>query len=120
MHATVKWVSGAIAVPVIAIIIYLAAVFQVYSWRGSSRSSGTSSADRRRLAGWLLLAAAAWTVFIWVNRLVNLAGDDRSAGFVAVHVVLAVVSLALAVPVAIVGWHLRASRSSAPPPMKGT
>ena len=30
MHATVKWVGGAIAVPVLAIIIYLAAVFQVY------------------------------------------------------------------------------------------
>ena len=30
MNATVKWVSGAIVGPVIAIIIYLAAVFQVY------------------------------------------------------------------------------------------
>lgn len=36
----------------------------------------------------------------------NLARDDRSAGFVTVHVVLAVVSLALAVPVAIVGWRM--------------
>ena len=48
-------------------------------------------------------------MLVWVNRLVNLAGDDRSAGFVAVHVALAVVSLALAVPVAVVGWRLRAS-----------
>lgn len=47
-------------------------------------------------------------MLIWVNRLVNLAGDDRSAGFIAVHVALAVVSLALAVPVAVVGWRLRA------------
>jgi hypothetical protein len=53
--------------------------------------------------------AAAWTVLIWANRLVNLAGDDRSATFVTVHVVLAVVSLGLAVPVAIVGWRLRSS-----------
>lgn len=55
----------------------------------------------------MLIAAAGWTVFIWANRLVNLARDDRSASFIAVHVVLAVVSLALAVPVAIVGWRMR-------------
>jgi hypothetical protein len=37
---------------------------------------------------------------------VNLARDDRSASFVAVHVVIAAVSLALAVPVGYVGWRL--------------
>ncbi|HSJ73952.1 MAG TPA: hypothetical protein VK904_06515 [Miltoncostaeaceae bacterium] len=36
----------------------------------------------------------------------NLAGEDRSASFVAVHVVVAAISLALAVPVGIVGWRL--------------
>ena len=50
-------------------------------------------------------------MFVWGNRLVNLARDDRGAGFVAVHVVLALVSLALAVPVAIVGWRM--ARASA-------
>ena len=30
MNVAVKWVGGAIAVPVMAIVIYLAAVFQVY------------------------------------------------------------------------------------------
>lgn len=30
MNVTAKWVGGAIAVPVLAIVIYLAAVFQVY------------------------------------------------------------------------------------------
>jgi hypothetical protein len=43
---------------------------------------------------------------VWITRLVNLAGEDRSAGFVAVHTALAVISLALAVPVAIVGVRL--------------
>jgi hypothetical protein len=43
---------------------------------------------------------------VWVTRLVNLAGDDRSAAFIAVHLVIAVISLALAIPVAIVGWRL--------------
>ncbi|MBY0398123.1 MAG: hypothetical protein K2X91_16890 [Thermoleophilia bacterium] len=44
---------------------------------------------------------------MWINRLVNLAGDDRSARLIAVHLVIAVISLALAVPVAIAGWRLR-------------
>jgi hypothetical protein len=69
-----------------------------------------SSSTARRF-GWLLIAAAVWTAFIWANRLVNLALDDRSASFVAVHVALALVSLALAVPVAIVGWRMRARAS---------
>jgi hypothetical protein len=30
MNVAVKWVGGAIAVPVLAVVIYLAAVFQVY------------------------------------------------------------------------------------------
>jgi hypothetical protein len=41
---------------------------------------------------------------------VNLARDDRGASFVTVHVVLAVVSLALAVPVAIVGRRMARAR----------
>jgi hypothetical protein len=41
----------------------------------------------------LLLAAGAWTVFIWVTRLVNMAGEDRSAGFYVVHGALAVISI---------------------------
>ena len=58
------------------------------------------------------MAAAAWTAFVWITRLVNLAGDDRSASFVTVHVVIASVSLALAVPVGIVGWRLLRKESS--------
>jgi hypothetical protein len=66
-----------------------------------------------RLAGWLLLAAAGWTAFLWIGRLVNLArDDDHDAGFIAVHMGLGIVSLILAVPVAIVGWRLRAGRSA--------
>lgn len=59
------------------------------------------------MLGWLLVAAAAWTAFVWITRLVNIAGDDRSASFVTVHVVIAAISLALAIPVAIVGWRMR-------------
>jgi small neutral amino acid transporter SnatA (MarC family) len=46
----------------------------------------------------ILRAAALWTVFIWGTRIRNILGDDtRSAGFKAVHTVLALVSVAFAV-----------------------
>ena len=44
----------------------------------------------------------------------NLAGEDRSAGFIAVHAVIAAVSLVLAVPVAIIGWRLLRKESALP------
>ena len=58
--------------------------------------------------------AAAWTGFVWITRLVNLAGEDRSASFIVVHVVIAAISLVLAVPVAIIGWRLLRKESALP------
>jgi hypothetical protein len=59
----------------------------------------------------LLLAAGAWTVFIWVTRLVNMAGEDRSAGFYVVHGALAVISIGFGVAIGIVGWRALRARS---------
>jgi len=53
----------------------------------------------------LLLAAGAWTLFLWVTRLVNMAGEDRSAGFYVVHGALAVISIGFGVAVGVVGWR---------------
>jgi hypothetical protein len=53
----------------------------------------------------LLLAAGGWTLFIWVTRLVNMAGEDRSAGFIVVHAALAVISIAFGIAIGIVGWR---------------
>lgn len=47
--------------------------------------------------------AAAWTTGIWIWRIISIAGGDWSVGFVVVHLVLAVGSVALA------GWALAAS-----------
>ena len=52
----------------------------------------------------LLLAAGGWTLFVWVTRLVNMAGEDRSAGFYVVHSALAVISIAFGIVVGVVGW----------------
>ena len=56
----------------------------------------------------LLVAAAAWTLYVWVSRVVIMAGQDTSAGFKAVHLLLAVVSLAFGVAIGRIG--LRALR----------
>lgn len=45
----------------------------------------------------LVQAAAVWTVGVWVVRGVQIALADHEAAFIVVHVVLAVVSIALAV-----------------------
>jgi small neutral amino acid transporter SnatA (MarC family) len=63
----------------------------------------------RRAAG-VLLAAGTWTLFVWLTRINNILGDDRSTSFKVVHVVLAMVSVAFGVAV---GWiGLRAWRQS--------
>ena len=58
----------------------------------------------------LLLAAGGWTLFIWVTRLVNMAGEDRSAGFFVVHGALAVISIAFGIAIGVVGWRALRTR----------
>lgn len=60
----------------------------------------------------LLVAAGGWTLFIWVTRLVNMAGEDRSAGFFVVHGALAVISIAFGLALGVVGWRALRARSS--------
>ncbi len=56
----------------------------------------------------LLYAFSAWTVWVWGTRVWNILGDDtRSNGFKAVHVVLAVISVALAVAAWVVVRRVR-------------
>ncbi len=53
-----------------------------------------------RIDALVLRSAAVWTIFIWVTRIRNILGDEtRSAGFKAVHTVLALVSVAFAVAI---------------------
>ncbi len=44
-----------------------------------------------------LRAFAVWTIFVWVTRIKNVFDQGRGAGFVIVHVVLALISIAFAV-----------------------
>ena len=43
-----------------------------------------------------LRAVAVWTVFVWGTRIKNVFDGDRSWQFIAVHVALAMVSVAFA------------------------
>jgi hypothetical protein len=59
------------------------------------RSGGDPAASRLRGG---VLALAAWTTVVWFVRAGDIVlGGDHEVGFVVVHVVLAVVSIALAV-----------------------
>jgi hypothetical protein len=56
----------------------------------------------------LLLAAAAWTIWVWVTRIWNLLGDPaHGAAFKLVHGLLAVVSVAFGIALGVVGLRMR-------------
>ncbi|HEY3238648.1 MAG TPA: hypothetical protein VGL92_03705 [Acidimicrobiia bacterium] len=60
----------------------------------------------------ILVAAAAWTLYVWISRVVILAGQDESTGFKVVHFVLAAVSIGFALAVGRIGLlYWRSSRS---------
>ena len=56
----------------------------------------------------LLLAAAAWTIWVWVTRIWNILGDPATdAAFKLVHSLLALVSVAFGIALAVVGLRMR-------------
>ena len=55
----------------------------------------------------LLRVFAVWTIWVWATRIWNIWTDDQSAGFKAVHTILAVVSVALAVAALVVVSRVR-------------
>jgi hypothetical protein len=44
-----------------------------------------------------VLVLAGWTTAVWIERSVGIATGDHGAGFVTVHIILAVISIALSV-----------------------
>lgn len=65
-----------------------------------------------RRYGWILLASAAWTTWVWVTRIGILFGSE-SAAFKAVHAVLILGSLGFAAATGWIGVRLlRRSRTA--------
>lgn len=81
-----------------------------------------------RRASWLLLAFAAWSWLIWVVLIKNISADPRAwnaagdpTGFLAVHVVLAIISIAMGSGIGWLGWKgLRADGDDAASDPHGT
>lgn len=44
----------------------------------------------------VIRAFALWTVVVWAVRITNILGEDHGIGFKAIHVLLALVSIAFA------------------------
>ena len=62
----------------------------------------------------LLLAAAAWTLYVWGTRMWNIASDPaHDLRFKAVHGLLALVSVAFAVALGVVGLRMRREAADA-------
>ena len=66
-------------------------VVAVWAWRQAA------SAAVAPVVRTLVRVGAAWTVVVWVVRGADIALGDHAGAFIAVHLVLAVVSVALAV-----------------------
>jgi hypothetical protein len=63
---------------------------------------------RIRTRSTLLLAAAAWTIWVWTTRIWNILDDPaHDAAFKAVHSLLALVSIAFGIALGVVGLRMR-------------
>ena len=76
-----------------------------------SSAHRTRSLDRvsRRVA-WFLIALCAWTLYVWITRVVIIAGQDQSMGFKVVHDVLAAISISFGLGAGYFGWKTLRSR----------
>lgn len=53
-----------------------------------------------RKAAWLLIVASAWTLYVWISRVINIAKQVQTTAFKSVHFVLAGISIAFAIAIA--------------------
>ena len=56
-------------------------------------------------AAWFLIALCAWTLYVWITRVVIIAGQDSSTGFKVVHDVLAAISIAFGLGAGWLGYR---------------
>lgn len=66
-------------------------------------------ARTHRIRSWVLLAFAAWNVWVWTTRFVNMVGErtEWPVGFVVVHLLLFAGGLGGAAVLAVIGWRMR-------------
>ena len=64
----------------------------------------------------ILIAAAIWTLYVWISRIVIMAGQSNSVGFKVVHGLLAAVSIGFGLAVGKIGWDARRRPADPKPP----
>lgn len=72
-----------------------------------------SLARMSRRAAWVLIAVCAWTLYVWISRIVIMSGQDESTGFKVVHGILALISIAFGLAAGWIGYR-RLRRGSDP------
>lgn len=82
--------------------------------KGSEKTGPQVVEVRTRRQVRILLAASLWTLYVWISRIVIMAGQDESAGFKVVHGVLALVSIGFALAIGKIGWESRRSAKGDP------
>jgi hypothetical protein len=69
-----------------------------------------------RRQSYVLIAAAVWTLYVWISRIVIMSGQDDSVAFKVVHGILALVSIGFGLAVGKIGWDARrAAKAQADP-----
>jgi hypothetical protein len=82
--------------------------------RAAAPAFSMAAMKRTRARANVLLAAAAWTLYVWITRMWNIARDpEHDFGFKAVHGALAVVSVAFAVAIGVIGLRMRREAAAA-------
>jgi hypothetical protein len=59
---------------------------------------------------WFLIALCAWTLYVWITRVVIIAGQDQTTGFKVVHDTLAAISIAFGLGAGYLGYKSLRSR----------
>ena len=69
----------------------------------------TVASRTHRVRSWVLLAFAAYNVWVWATRAINMIGDRQewSVGFVVVHLVLFAGGFGGAAVLGTIGWRMR-------------
>ena len=77
--------------------------------RSSARRTRSLGGVSRRVA-WFLIALCAWTLYVWITRVVIIAGQNQTTGFKVVHDVLAAISIAFGLGAGWLGWKALRAR----------
>ena len=77
--------------------------------RSPTRHTRSLDGVSRRVA-WFLIALCAWTLYVWITRVVIITGQDQTMGFKVVHDVLAAISCAFGLGAGYVGYKALRSR----------